>query len=43
MTSGYALGVDEDYVQELEEAGLTEAHVDLKAFSGDVHKWYMSL
>jgi pyruvate formate lyase activating enzyme len=40
MTNGYALGVDEDYVQKLEEAGLTEAHVDLKAFSGDVHKWY---
>ena len=42
MTNGYALGVDEDYVQKLEEAGLTEAHVDLKAFSGDVHKWYTS-
>ncbi|MGB2842417.1 MAG: radical SAM protein [Halobacteriota archaeon] len=40
MTNGYELGVDEDYVNELEEAGLTEAHVDLKAFSEDVHRWY---
>mgnify|MGYP001248359893 CR=1 FL=1 len=40
MTNGYALGADEDYVRELEEAGLTEAHVDLKAFSEDIHRWY---
>jgi len=40
MTNGYALGEDENYVTELEEAGLTEAHVDLKAFSEDVHKSY---
>ncbi len=40
MTNGYALGEEEDYVHELEEAGLTEAHVDLKAFSEDVHRWY---
>jgi pyruvate formate lyase activating enzyme len=40
MTNGYELGVDEDYVPELEESGLTEAHVDLKAYSEDVHKWY---
>jgi len=40
MTNGYALGVDADYVHELEEAGLTEAHVDVKAFSEDVHSWY---
>lgn len=40
MTNGYELGVDADYVTELEEAGLTEAHVDLKAFSDDIHKWY---
>ena len=40
MTNGYALGADEDYVSELEEAGLTEAHVDLKAFSEDIHRWY---
>ncbi|MBK5190097.1 MAG: radical SAM protein [Methanosarcinales archaeon] len=40
MTNGYALGEDEDYVTELEEAGLTEAHVDVKAFSEDVHNSY---
>jgi pyruvate-formate lyase-activating enzyme/molybdopterin converting factor small subunit len=40
MTNGYELGVDEGYVPELEEAGLTEAHVDLKAYSEDVHRWY---
>lgn len=40
MTNGYELGADENYVHELEEAGLTEAHVDLKAFSEDVHRWY---
>ena len=40
MTNGYELGVDEEYVPELEEAGLSEAHVDLKAYSEDVHKWY---
>ncbi len=40
MTNGYALGEDENYVTELEEAGLTEAHVDLKAFSEDIHRWY---
>ncbi len=39
MTNGYELGVDE-YVDELEEAGLTEVHVDLKAFSEDIHRWY---
>ena len=40
MTNGYALGEDETYVTELEEAGLTEAHVDVKAFSEDVHNSY---
>ena len=40
MTNGYALGEDEDYVIELEEAGLIEAHVDVKAFSEDVHSSY---
>ncbi|MBN1763165.1 MAG: radical SAM protein [Methanomicrobia archaeon] len=41
MTNGYALGADgDDYVHDLEEAGLTEAHVDLKAFSEDVHRSY---
>jgi len=40
MTNGYALGEDETYVTELEEAGLTEAHVDVKAYSDDVHNSY---
>ena len=40
MTNGYELGADEDYVPELEEAGLTEAHVDLKAYSEELHQWY---
>jgi len=40
MTNGYALGMDDDYVHELEKSGLTEAHVDLKAFSEDIHRWY---
>ncbi len=40
MTNGYALGEDENYVTELEEAGLTEVHIDLKAFSDDIHRWY---
>jgi len=40
MTNGYALGEDEGYVRELHEAGLTEAHVDLKAFSDEFHQWY---
>ncbi len=40
MTNGYELGVDADYVYELEETGLAEVHVDLKAFSEDIHRWY---
>jgi pyruvate formate lyase activating enzyme len=40
MSNGYALGEDENYVDELEEAGLTEAHIDLKAFSEDKHRYY---
>ncbi len=40
MTNGYALGEDERYVTELKEAGLTEAHVDVKAFSEDIHIGY---
>ncbi|HDS45586.1 MAG TPA: radical SAM protein [Methanomicrobia archaeon] len=40
MTNGYALGTDEQYVAELEAAGLTEAHVDVKAFSDDLHRSY---
>ncbi|RZN43472.1 MAG: radical SAM protein [Methanophagales archaeon ANME-1-THS] len=40
MTNGYELGVDEAYVPELEAAGLTESHVDLKAYSDELHQWY---
>ncbi|MGC9444986.1 MAG: radical SAM protein [Candidatus Methanospirareceae archaeon] len=40
MTNGYALGTEEQYVRELEAAGLTEAHVDVKAFSDDIHRDY---
>jgi pyruvate formate lyase activating enzyme len=40
MTNGYALGEDSNYVAELQAAGLTEAHVDLKAFSEEIHQWY---
>ncbi len=40
MSNGYALGEDETYVTELNEAGLTEAHVDVKAFSEEVHTSY---
>ncbi|MBN1455434.1 MAG: radical SAM protein [Methanomicrobia archaeon] len=40
MTNGYALGEDERYVPELTEAGLTEAHVDVKAYSEELHQWY---
>jgi pyruvate-formate lyase-activating enzyme len=42
MTNGYEIGVDENgnYASELKDAGLTEAHVDIKAFSEDIHRWY---
>ena len=40
MTNGYELGLDEEYVPELEAAGLTEAHVDIKAYSEELHRWY---
>ena len=40
MSNGYALGEDERYVPELTAAGLTEAHVDIKAFSEELHRWY---
>lgn len=40
MTNGYELGADETYVPELEAAGVTEAHVDLKAYSESLHQWY---
>jgi len=42
MTNGYEIGREENgnYASELREAGLTEAYVDLKAFSERVHEWY---
>ncbi len=40
MTNGYALGEDEQYVPALHDAGLTEAHVDVKAYTEELHRWY---
>ncbi len=40
MSNGYEIGREENYASDLVEAGLTEAHIDIKAFSGDIHKWY---
>ena len=37
-TNGYLL--DEDYLQELIEAGLTEVMFDLKAWDEKLHEWY---
>jgi len=42
MSNGYEIGREEkgDYASDLVEAGLTEAHIDIKAFSEDIHIWY---
>jgi len=42
MSNGYEIGREENgnYAGELKDAGLTEAHIDIKAFSDDIHKWY---
>nr|QNO50781.1 GTP 3',8-cyclase [Methanosarcinales archaeon ANME-1 ERB6] len=42
MSNGYEIGREENgnYAGELRDAGLTEAHIDIKAFSEDIHKWY---
>jgi len=42
MSNGYEIGRDanRNYAAELKDAGLTEAHIDIKAFSEDIHKWY---
>jgi pyruvate formate lyase activating enzyme len=42
MSNGYELGTEENesYASDLIESGLTEAHIDIKAFSEDVHEWY---
>ncbi len=40
MSNGYEIGLEENYASELVDAGLTEAHIDVKAFSEDIHIWY---
>lgn len=42
MSNGYEIGREEkgNYAAELKEAGLTEAHIDIKAFSDEIHRWY---
>jgi len=42
MSNGYELGTEENasYASDLIESGLTEAHIDIKAFSEDIHTWY---
>ena len=42
MSNGYEIGREgnESYATDLVDAGLTEAHIDIKAFSDDIHKWY---
>ena len=37
-TSGYLL--DADYIRGLENSGLNEVHIDLKAYSKALHEWY---
>ena len=42
MTNGYAIGEDASgsYAHALKSAGLTEVHIDIKAFSDEIHRWY---
>ncbi len=42
MSNGYEIGREgnSNYAAELRGAGLTEAHIDIKAFSDDIHIWY---
>ncbi len=40
MSNGYELGLEDSYASELVDSGLTEAHIDIKAFSDDIHRWY---
>jgi pyruvate formate lyase activating enzyme len=42
MSNGYEIGRERNsnYAAELKEAGLTEAHIDIKAFSDEIHMWY---
>nr|AAU83538.1 coenzyme PQQ synthesis protein [uncultured archaeon GZfos30H9]QNO56255.1 GTP 3',8-cyclase [Methanosarcinales archaeon ANME-1 ERB7] len=42
MSNGYEIGREgnDNYAAELKDAGLTEAHIDIKAFSDEIHIWY---
>nr|AAU83773.1 coenzyme PQQ synthesis protein [uncultured archaeon GZfos33H6] len=42
MSNGYEIGREGNgnYAAELKDAGLTEAHIDIKAFSDEIHIWY---
>ncbi len=42
MSNGYEIGREgnANYAAELKEAGLTEVHIDIKAFSDEIHIWY---
>jgi len=40
MSNGYEIGGEENYASDLVDSGLTEAHIDIKAFSEDIHIWY---
>jgi len=37
-TNGYLL--DEEYITELKRSALNEIHIDLKAYSNNIHQWY---
>ena len=37
-TNGYL--VDAKFIQEMEQSGLDEVHIDLKAYSQNLHAWY---
>ena len=40
MSNGYEIGKHDNYASELVDAGVTEAHIDVKAFSEDIHIEY---
>ena len=40
MTNGYAIGAHDGYADDLKNAGVTEIHLDIKAFSEEIHRWY---
>ncbi len=45
MSNGYEIGREgnSNYAAELKGAGLTEAHIDIKAFSDEIHIWYTGM